>query len=120
MLVPGQIVAVSGSTTATTISLSWSVPSGSVVDTIVLGWQRNTAVGCPDTNQGITTLTDSSANHVITGLEEDSSYSITVRAVNAAGSSQDIITAMTVEASEIYSKSAALCSAYSFSPVITC
>ena len=67
------------STTATTISLSWSVPSGSVVDSYEVVWERD------DARSG-TTITDGSTSYTITGLEEDSSYTITVTATNAAGS----------------------------------
>ena len=64
-------------------------------------WQRDTSVGCPDVDGGSDTMiTDTSYD--ITGLEEDSRYSITVRASNKAGStkSSNIVTAMTLEAGE--------------------
>jgi len=68
-----------GSTTATTISLSWSVPSGSVVDSYEVMWEG-------DSIANTTTITDGSTSYTITGLEEDSSYTVTVTATNAAGS----------------------------------
>ena len=45
-------------------------------------------------------ITDGSTSYMITGLEEDSSYSITVTATNAAGSSavSGTVTAVTGEA----------------------
>ena len=64
-------------------------------------WQRDTTVGCPDVDgSSDTMITDTSYD--ITGLEEDSSYSITVRASNTAGSSEvsNTVTAMTLEAGE--------------------
>ena len=73
-------------TTATTISLSWSVPSGSVVDSYEVVWERKTSGECPDEDEGSATITDGSTSYTITGLEEDSSYTITVTATNAAGS----------------------------------
>ena len=76
---PGQPSVTVSSTTATTISLSWSVPSGSVVDSYEVVWERN------DIRNSIT-ITDGSTSYTITGLEEDSSYTITVTATNAAGS----------------------------------
>ena len=50
----------------------------------------------------ITITDDSIASYDITGLEEDSTYSITVTASNSAGSSavSNIDTAMTIEAGE--------------------
>jgi len=76
---PGQPSVTVSSTTATTISLSWSVPSGSVVDSFEVMWER----------EGIrrnTTITDGSTSYTITGLEAEANYSITVAASNEAGS----------------------------------
>ena len=57
-------------------------------------------MGCPGGDEDSATITGSSTSYDITGLEEDSSYSITVRAINDAGSSEVTITAMTLEAGE--------------------
>ena len=89
------------STAATSITLSWSVPSGSVVDSYEVMWQRDTSGECSDEDEGSTTITDGSTSYDIMGLEEDSSYSITVTATNSAGSAvSDAVTAMTLEAGE--------------------
>ena len=100
--VPGQPSVSVDSTTATTISLSWSVPSGSVVTSYVVMWQRDTSA-CPGDDEGSMSITDGSTSYMITELEEDSSYSITVTAVNAAGTSavSNAVTARTREAGEI-------------------
>ena len=88
------------STTATTVSLSWT-SAGSVVDSNEVMWERVTSGECPDENSGSTTITDGSTSYTITGLEEDSNYTITVTATNAAGSAvSDPITGMTGEAGE--------------------
>ena len=50
-------------------------------------------------DMGSTTI-DDSVSYTITGLEEDSTYSITVIASNSAGSSAVSNTAMTMEAGE--------------------
>ena len=65
-------------------------------------WQRDTSVECSDEDEGSTTITDGSTNYKIMGLEEDSSYGLTVTAANAAGSSavSETVTAMTEEAGE--------------------
>ena len=102
LTVPAPTVNVT-STTATSISLSWSVPSGSVVTSYEVMWQRDTSGECPNEDEGRgTTITDGSTSHEIMGLEEDSSYSLTVTAANAAGSSavSETVTAMTEEAGE--------------------
>ena len=88
-----------GTTEATSISLSWT-SAGSVVDSYEVMWQRDTSGGCPDEDEDSISLTDGSTSYDIMGLEEDSSYSITVTASNAAGSSatSNTVTAVTGEA----------------------
>ena len=90
-------------TTATSISLSWSVPTGSVVTQYLVEWQRDTSVGCTDEDQGNTTITDGSVSYDIPQLEENSRYNmVTVTASNSAGSSgaSNSVTAMTAVAGE--------------------
>ena len=85
------------STTASSITLSGGVPSGSVADSYEVMWQRDTSIGCSKVHEGSATSIG-----VITDLHEDSSYTITVTASNSAGSSEDsnTVTAMTLEAGE--------------------
>ena len=101
--VPGQPTVSLVSTTATTISLSWSDPRGSVVTEYLIEWQRDTSVGCSDEDQDITTITDGSSSYTISGLEEDSSYIINnITASNTAGSGcvSNSMTVVTEEAGE--------------------
>ena len=83
------------STTATSITLSGGVPSDSVADSYEVMWERDTSIGCSDEDEGSATSIGE-----ITDLQEDSSYTITVTASNSAGSSEDTVTAMTMEAGE--------------------
>ena len=87
------------STTATSISLSWT-SAGLDVTSYELMWQRDTLGECSDVGGDSLTLT--STNSVIMGLEEDSIYSATVIANNVAVSRavSDAVTAMTLEAGE--------------------
>ena len=86
------------SATATTISLSWSVPNSSV-DNYVVTWKRDTAGECPVKHEGNRNLTDGSLSYTIEQLEEDSNYTITLIAINAAGSAvSDPVTGLTKEA----------------------
>ena len=90
-------------TTATSISLSWSVPTGSVVTQYLVEWQRDTLVGCTDEEQGNTTITDgSTVSYDIPELEENSRYIVTVTASNSAGSSgaSNSVNGMTEETGE--------------------
>ena len=88
------------STAATTISLSWT-SAGPAVESYHVLWERDTSGECPDEDEGSATITGSSTSYTITGLEEDSSYTITVTATNAAGSAaSEPVTGMTGEAGE--------------------
>ena len=71
--------------TATSISLCWSVHSDSVADSYEVMWQRDTSGECPDEDEGSTTITDGSTDYTITGLEEDSTYKVTVTAMYSIG-----------------------------------
>ena len=87
-------------TTATSISLYWT-SAGSEVDSYGVMWQRDTSGECPDEDEDSISLTDGSTSYDIMGLEEDSSYSITVTASSAADSVvSNTVTAMTPEAGE--------------------
>jgi len=86
LLVPGMPTAmVSSTTAANTISLSWSIPSGTVANFVVI-WKRDTSEECSDEDGRNSTVTDGSTSYSIDNLEEGSSYFITVTATNAAGS----------------------------------
>ena len=85
---------------ATSISLSWT-SAGSVVDSYEVMWERDTSGECPDEDEGSATIADGSISYNITELEEDSNYTITVTATNAAGSAvSDPVTGVTGEAGE--------------------
>ena len=86
------------STTATNVSLSWSVPSGSVVDSYEVMWWRNASGKCHYEDKGSIIIAGDSISLIIMELEEDSPYTITVVARNPAGSA--LISAVTEEAGE--------------------
>ena len=89
--------------TATTITISGSVPAGSVVTKFVVKWQRDTSIGCSDMDHNsITKRSDSFTEHTITGLEPGNKYTINVTVSNGAGSSavSNSVTATTTETGE--------------------
>ena len=97
---PGQPTVSVDSTTATTISLSWT-GAGSVVDSYEVMWERDTSGECSDEDEGSTTISDGSTSHTIMRLEEDSTYTITVTVRNAIGNAvSDPVSGVTEEASE--------------------
>ena len=64
-------------------------------------WERDTSKECPAVDVDSTTTTGGSTSYNISGLEEDSNYTITVTATNAAGSAVSVpVTTMTGEAGE--------------------
>ena len=79
--VPGQpSVSAVTSITATSISLSWSVPSGSVVSSSEVMW-REASSGTSEGTSG--SLTDTS--YTIDQLESTTIYNITVTVSNTVG-----------------------------------
>ena len=89
--------------TATSISLSWTRSAGSEAVSYEVMWETDDIGGCSGgSDMDSTTITDGSTSYDIMGLEEDSSYTITVTASNSAGSSavSNTVTAMTLEAGE--------------------
>ena len=101
-LIVNAPVLTAGTTTATTITISWTNDDPMLTSYVVM-WVRDTSLMCTGTSHmGSTTITDGSTSYDITELEEDSTYSITVTASNSAGSSavSNTVTAITMEAGE--------------------
>ena len=81
-VVPVQLSVTVGTTTATSISLSWTI-TGSEVDSYEVMW---TSDECPDdVDEDSGTITETS--YIIEGLREGTRYTITVSATNSAGTS---------------------------------
>ena len=85
--VPGQ-PSISGvtTTTATSISLSWSVPSGSVVTNSEVLWRVFGSSSTTEADGSGTSGSITSTSYTIQELESGTKYSITVTVINAAGS----------------------------------
>ena len=97
---PGQPNVHVGAVDATFIRISWTVPSGLVTGYEVM-WQRNTSIGCTDVDEGNETLSETATHYLISRLEEDSYYRITVAATNSmARVVSDPVTVVTKEAGE--------------------
>ena len=73
------------------------------MDSYEVMWERDTSAGeCPDEDEGSTTISGGSTSHTIRGLEEDSTYTITVTASNVAESAvSESISGVTREAGKL-------------------
>ena len=92
-------VLTAGTTTATTITISWTNNDPMVTSYEVM-WERDTSLKCTGVSDiDSTTITDGSTSYDITGLEENSTYSITVTASDISEVS-NTVTAMTMKAGE--------------------
>ena len=91
------------SVTSTTITITGSVPSGTVVTRYKIKWQRDASVGCSDKDQ-LTVFLNTAlySNSTTTGLEPGNRYIITVTLYNAAGTApaSNSVTATTLETGE--------------------
>ena len=85
------------SVTATSITITDSVSSGSVVTGFVVEWQRDTSVGCSDVNERTISVSGDFTSYPITGLEPGNRYTITVTVSNSAGTAlvSNTVSAMT-------------------------
>ena len=95
------------SPSSTAITITGSVPSGTVVTGFEVRWHRNTSVGCSDEDEDTISETGAYPNsYQISGLEPGNRYTITVRVSNAAGSApaSNFIIATTLERGETVSR----------------
>ena len=91
-----------GSTTSTSISLSWSVSSDSVVDSFEVMWERNNQRKRANGDQQIFVTRDSkTTNYTIEKLKSGVRYDITVTAVNGAGRSSTKVNITTMKLGDI-------------------
>ena len=88
--------------TATTITVTGSVSSGSVVTGFEVEWQRDTSVGCSDVNERTIPVNGAFTSYTITGLEPGNRFTITVTVSNSAGTApvSNTVIAMTLETGE--------------------
>ena len=91
-------------TRATSITLRWSVSSDSLVDRYVVMWERSNSAASVTV-----TITDPSVTtYTLMGLESEATYSITVTASNAAGSSTSTPILVTTSKGMLHEKNTTL------------
>ena len=86
------------------MTLSWVVPSGSVVTSYVVVWERDSSMRCPYEDEGSMTIStsDESYNTTISGVQEDSRYFVSVTAVNSDDNSTSNITTLSTDEDSKY------------------
>ena len=75
---PAPVLSETPTVTATTITITGTVPSGSVVTGFMVEWQRDTSVGCSDGDEDRVSMNGAFTSYTITGLEPGNRYTITV------------------------------------------
>ena len=89
--------------TTTSITITGSVPAGSVVTSFHVEWQRDTLIACSSVEDhgSITNNSNSFTRHKIDGLQPGNRYTINVTVFNGAGSAvSNSVTATTMETGE--------------------
>ncbi len=98
--VPDDPLAAEGEVTSTTIRIMWE--GQTFVDSHRISFERVTGgreAVCPDVSHtGMETVGGSSTEYTVRDLQEYSTYSITVTAVNTAGEAPSILTVTTLQA----------------------
>ncbi len=93
-------MALEGGVTSTTIRITWQ--GQEFVDSHRISFQRVTGsqqVLCPDVSHtGMETVDGGSTEYTVRDLQEYSTYSITLTAVNMAGETPSTLTATTLQA----------------------
>ena len=96
--VPGEpVIGEPPTATATSISLSWSVPDGSVVTSYEIAWSSEECSDSPVDNMA--TIAGSSTNITLSDLRPSTVYTVTMTACNSGGNStSQTVTVNTMEA----------------------
>ena len=84
---------------STVITITGSIPSGTVVTGFEVRWQRDTSAGCSDEDKGTMFVAGPFSSYQISALEPGNRYTITVTVSNAAGTAPAInsVTGTTLE-----------------------
>ena len=105
-----QLSVTVGTTTTTSISLSWT-SAGSEVDSYEVVWRYDGE--CSEVMGGSTIVAGTMTSYTIEGLEEYITYSITVTATNDVSSAvSEVATVRTSEAGEVISQVTNSCPPY--------
>ena len=99
LALPGAVTGLEVTTAmATTLTLSWTGSEDATRFEVTYSY---TVKGC-SAPQGADIISDGSTrSHILSGLNEDSNYTITVRAINTAGMTMATITTDTATAGEM-------------------
>ena len=83
---PSSTTIMSVTSQSTSITLTWSQSPGDVVDSYQISYSF-TIRGCGARGGHVSTVNGSSREYTLTGLEENSDFTINITAMNGAGSS---------------------------------
>ena len=99
---PGKVVNLAAhSPTATTISITWDVTGDIFIERFEVSYSYTVNTCTAPAGSSMVTISDGTRrSHTLSGLNEDSQYTITVTAINSEGSTENITTANTLTSSE--------------------
>ena len=102
---PGNIVnIVAHSLTATTISLTWDVTGDIFIERFEVSYSYTVNTCIAPAGSGMVTISDGTRrSHTLSGLNEDSQYTITVTGINSEGRTSNTARRITTStSSELY------------------
>ena len=99
---PGNVVnLVAHSPTATTVSLTWDMTGDNFIERFEVSYSYTVNTCTASAGSGMVTISDGTRrSHTLSGLNEDSHYTITVTAINSEGQTMATTTANTDTLSE--------------------
>ena len=99
---PGNVVnLVAHSPTATTIFLTWNVTGNIFIEIFEISYSYTVNTCTAPAESNMVTISDGTRrSHTLSGLNEDSQYTITVTAINSEGNTSNTTTANTLTSSE--------------------
>ena len=105
---PGQLVIESGKLTATTIFITWSVPSGFVTEQHKVEWFSHQCPG--NQTEGNAIISGVATNFTIPELRAGTEYKISVTAINPPGNfTSNVLTIPTLEMGECNCRHCTVC-----------
>lgn len=80
----------------TSVTITWTQSQADIVDNYVINYYES--VGCGDNLRSSASVSAAKNNYTLNGLDEDTTYGVTIAAVNGAGFSTSAVLVVTTVA----------------------